>query len=249
MSGVTANPQYGYLTLNGVRLGIGSVFTQQDVIDGDVHYVHTATGATQNQPDSFGVRANDGATPVAASAAATIALTIAPVNQAPTVSGLGVVLEGQPGNAVDGTGAPLSQVGNFIVADGGGDDASSALTVRITGLPTDGTLYFTGTALVNGTSVNYTVPHAITAAELATGSGFVIAYEARAGLTYGNNGTRDNTGAGTLSLRRRLQGHRVGRRRRHRLYPARRSKPTSRSRCALSTTIRRTPGRWPPKRR
>ena len=195
--GVTANPQYGYLTLNGVRLGIGSVFTQQDVIDGDVHYVHTATGATQNQPDSFGVRANDGATPVAASAAATIALTIAPVNQAPTVSGLGVVLEGQPGNAVDGTGAPLSQVGNFIVADGGGDDASSALTVRITGLPTDGTLYFTGTALVNGTSVNYTVPHAITAAELATGSGFVIAYEARAGLTYGNNGTRDNTGAGT----------------------------------------------------
>ena len=195
--GVTANPQYGYLTLNGVRLGIGSVFTQQDVIDGDVHYVHTATGATQNQPDSFGVRANDGATPVAASAAATIALTIAPVNQAPTVSGLGVVLEGQPGNAVDGTGAPLSQVGNFIVADGGGDDASSALTVRITGLPTDGTLYFTGTALVNGTSVNYTVPHAITAAELATGSGFVIAYDARAGLTYGNNGTRDNTGAGT----------------------------------------------------
>ena len=195
--GVTANPQYGYLTLNGVRLGIGSVFTQQDVIDGDVHYVHTATGATQNQPDSFGVRANDGATPVAASAAATIALTIPPVNQAPTVSGLGVVLEGQPGNAVDGTGAPLSQVGNFIVADGGGDDASSALTVRITGLPTDGTLYFTGTALVNGTSVNYTVPHAITAAELATGSGFVIAYEARAGLTYGNNGTRDNTGAGT----------------------------------------------------
>ena len=195
--GVTANPQYGYLTLNGVRLGIGSVFTQQDVIDGDVHYVHTATGATQNQPDSFGVRANDGATPVAASAAATIALTIPPVNQAPTVSGLGVVLEGQPGNAVDGTGAPLSQVGNFIVADGGGDDASSALTVRITGLPTDGTLYFTGTALVNGTSVNYTVPHAITAAELATGSGFVIAYDARAGLTYGNNGTRDNTGAGT----------------------------------------------------
>ncbi|RYF67327.1 MAG: hypothetical protein EOO22_19580, partial [Comamonadaceae bacterium] len=192
---VTADPQYGYLTLDAVRLGIGSVFTQQDVIDGKVHYIHTATGATQNAPDSFGVRANDGATPVAQSAAATVALNISPVNQAPTAHGSGIIYEGQPANAVDSGGLAQSQVGNFIVADGGGDDASSALTVKLTALPTDGTLFFTGTAIVNGANVTYATPHAITAGEIA--SGFVIAYDARAGLTYANTGTRDNNGIGT----------------------------------------------------
>ncbi len=51
--GLTDLPQYGYLTLNGDRMGVGSIFTQQDLIDGKVKYVHTATGADQNAADGF----------------------------------------------------------------------------------------------------------------------------------------------------------------------------------------------------
>jgi VCBS repeat-containing protein len=192
---ITANSQYGYLTVNGARLGVDSVFTQQDVIDGKVIYVHTATGADQNVADSFGIRVNDGATPSAQSATATISLNVTPLNQAPNVSGSGDVYEGQPANAHNGT-TQQSVVGNFISADGGDDDADSTLRVQVTALPTDGTLYFTGTAVVNGVTTSFT-NHAITATELTNGSGFVFAYTARAGLTYANNGQRDNTNTGT----------------------------------------------------
>lgn len=190
-----ANPVYGYLTLNGQRIGVGSVFTQQNVIDGNLVYVHTATGATQNTDDTFSILVNDGATPIALSDSATVTVDITPVNQAPSVSGGGAVYEGQPANATDG-GVPQSVVGNFITADGGGDptDTDSSLSVRITSLAQHGTLYFTGTAIVNGVTQVFN-NHQITLSEITTGSGFVFAYTARSGLTYANDGV-DNTGGG-----------------------------------------------------
>ncbi|MEP9378480.1 cadherin-like domain-containing protein [Aquabacter sp. CN5-332] len=192
---LNANPIYGYLTLNGTRIGVGSVFTQQNVIDGNLVYVHTATGATQNTDDTFSILVNDGATPIAQSDSATVTVDITPVNQAPSISGGGAVYEGQPANATDG-GVPQSVVGNFITADGGGDptDTDSALNVRITSLAEHGTLYFTGTAIVNGVTQNF-VNHQITQSEISTGSGFRFAYNARGGLTYANDGV-DNTGGG-----------------------------------------------------
>jgi hypothetical protein len=96
---LTGNAAHGYLTLNGQRIGVGSVFTQQDVIDGNLVYVHTATGADQNTADSFSVSINDGATPQGGSDTAVITLNVTPVNQTPTVSGGGAVYEGQPANA------------------------------------------------------------------------------------------------------------------------------------------------------
>ncbi|MDQ7957920.1 MAG: cadherin-like domain-containing protein, partial [Pseudomonadota bacterium] len=187
---LTALPSQGYLTLNGTRLGVGSVFTQADVDANRVVYVHTATGADQNTPDSFAVRVNDGATPSSRSAQATISLDVTPFNQAPSVQGSGSVFEGQPANAAGGA----SAVGNFIRANGGGDDADSTLTVQLTQLPTDGTLYYTGTATINGVSQSL-VDHAVTAADVA--NGFVIAYADRGGLLYANAGQRDNSGAGS----------------------------------------------------
>jgi VCBS repeat-containing protein len=187
---LTALPSQGYLTLNGTRLGVGSVFTQADVDANRVVYVHTATGADQNTPDSFAVRVNDGATPTSRSAQATISLEVTPFNQAPSVQGSGSVFEGQPANAAGGA----SAVGNFIRANGGGDDADSTLTVQLTQLPTDGTLYYTGTATINGVSQSL-VDHAVTAADVA--NGFVIAYADRGGLLYANAGQRDNSGAGS----------------------------------------------------
>ena len=187
---LTALPSQGYLTLNGTRLGVGSVFTQADVDANRVVYVHTATGTDQNTPDSFAVRVNDGATPTSRSAQATISLDVTPFNQAPSVQGSGSVFEGQPANAAGGA----SAVGNFIRASGGGDDADSTLTVQLTQLPTDGTLYYTGTATINGVSQSL-VDHAVTAADVA--NGFVIAYADRGGLLYANAGQRDNSGAGS----------------------------------------------------
>uniref|UniRef100_UPI0012F815BF VCBS domain-containing protein n=1 Tax=Azohydromonas aeria TaxID=2590212 RepID=UPI0012F815BF len=161
---LNAEPQHGYLTLNGARLGVDSIFTQADVIAGRLAYVHTATGADQNLPDAFTVRLNDGATPVAASATAVVTLNIAAVNLPPTVSGTGSAYEGQPANA-----AP--PIGSFIVAGDGGDNEDPAtLRVLITALPSDGALYFDG---------------------VAVGVGFEFAYADRARLTYANLSSRE----------------------------------------------------------
>ncbi|MEZ2416481.1 cadherin-like domain-containing protein [Luteibacter sp. RCC_6_2] len=147
---LTALPQYGYLTLDGNRLGAGSVFTQQDVIDGRLSYVHTATGANQDTADGFDARINDGATPLDRSATVHVNLAVQAVNQAPTVGGTGMVYEGQPANAVD-----TGNVGQYIVAGSGGDPQDTALQVTITALPTHGTLYYNGVAVTVGQSFDY----------------------------------------------------------------------------------------------
>ncbi|KAA3566425.1 Ig-like domain-containing protein [Citrobacter freundii] len=148
--GLTDLPQYGYLTLNGDRMGVGSIFTQQDLIDGKVKYVHTATGANQNAADGFTAVINDGATPKAQSDTVHVTLNITPQNQAPTLSGSGVVFEGQPNNAVN-----TGNVGQYIEADGGGDPGDTTLTLTITALPTHGTLWFNGVAVTVGQTFDY----------------------------------------------------------------------------------------------
>ena len=175
--------QYGYLTLGGVRIGQGSVFTQADVEAGLVAYVHTATGVDQNTQESFVVRVNDGATPLHLSEMATVRLNIRPVNQAPNVSGGGPVYEGQPANAVSPGPAP-SIVGNYIVADGGGDPNDPTLTVWLDSLPRDGMLHFRGEVTIGG--VTQTIDRMVTDADIA--AGFSFAYADRAGLTYAHDG-------------------------------------------------------------
>ena len=147
---LTDLPQYGYLTLNGDRMGVGSIFTQQDLIDGKVKYVHTATGADQNAADGFTAVINDGATPKAQSDTVHVTLNITPQNQAPILSGSGVVFEGQPNNAVN-----TGNVGQYIEADGGGDPGDTTLTLTITALPTHGTLWFNGVAVTVGQTFDY----------------------------------------------------------------------------------------------
>ncbi|MFB0710813.1 Ig-like domain-containing protein [Buttiauxella noackiae] len=147
---LTAMPQYGYLTLNGTRLGIGSVFTQQDVQNNALKYVHTATGTSQNTADSFSANVNDGATPINLSDSVTVTLQIAPENQLPTISGGGIVFEGQPENAVN-----TGNVGQYIIANSGGDTQDTNLTLTITSLPTHGTLYFNGVPVQVGQQLSY----------------------------------------------------------------------------------------------
>ena len=184
---LTDLPAYGYLTLSGGRIGLGSIFTQADVVANSLVYTHTGSGDNQNAPDSFGVSVNDGATPQGSSDTATVAISITPVNQAPTASGSGAVYEGQPGNAMT-SGVPQSIVGNFITATGGGDPVTvdAILTVKLTSLTGHGTLNFNGTAVING--VSQSINRAITIADITTGSGFVFDYANRSGLTYANDG-------------------------------------------------------------
>ncbi|MFT3802298.1 MAG: cadherin-like domain-containing protein [Burkholderiaceae bacterium] len=195
--GLTDLPDHGYLTLNGNRLGEGSVFTHQDVIAGRLAYVHTATGAAQNDVDRFSVRVNDGATPTALSKTATMTLNIDPVNQLPTVGGSATAFEGQPANARDIAGNPMS-VGAAIEVATGGDpqDDVNAMRLTITSLPTDGTLHFTGDVLIGGVDgvggIAQAFDRAITQADVD--AGISIAYVDRARLTYANFGQRDNAG-------------------------------------------------------
>lgn len=147
---LTALPQYGYLTLNGQRIGNGSVFTQQDINNKSLRYVHTATGEDQNKQDSFGASLNDGATPLNRSASVSVKLNIQPQNQLPEVSGRGTVFEGQPQNAV-----VYGNVGQYIEATTGGDPQDTSLTLTVTRLPDHGTLYFNGQPAQIGQNVNY----------------------------------------------------------------------------------------------
>ncbi|HRQ82324.1 MAG TPA: DUF4347 domain-containing protein, partial [Azospirillaceae bacterium] len=188
---LSATPTRGDLTVNNVIIGVGSTFTHQQVLDGLVRYVHTATGANQNTADSFAVSINDGATPQAQSDNATVSITIAPVNQAPTAGGSGNVYEGQPANATSG-GVAQSQVGMFISAADGGDPGD-AISIRLTTLTTHGKLYYTGNYIFNGVATSGVN---IDLSALGNQDGdlndanesFVIAYADRAGLTYGNDG-------------------------------------------------------------
>lgn len=169
-------PSHGYIEVQGVRLGEGSIFTHKNVLDGQVKYVHTSTGADQNTSDDFRLSVNDGATPQAQSDLVDITVHIMPENQSPVVSGAGVIYEGQPAND------PNSVVGNLINAHGGGDpgDTAANLTVSIDCLPTDGTLYFDGVEITQ-TDVD---------------GGFTFTYDQRDRLTYANHGQRDNDGIG-----------------------------------------------------
>lgn len=70
---ITAQPSAGQLQLSGADIGIGDIFTQQDIIDGNVTYIHDA-GATAAS-DSFSFTVTDGAL---TTGAATADLEISP---------------------------------------------------------------------------------------------------------------------------------------------------------------------------
>lgn len=186
-----ALPVYGTLTLNGELLGVGSIFTQDGVLNSRLVYTHKATGADQNTADSFLVSVNDGATPQSFSSAniSTVTIAVTPVNQPPVLTTAGgSVYEGVP------AGAPESSIGNFIVANAGGDPGDT-LTIQLTSLPQHGALIFTGTLTINGVTrtltgqdlATYVIPGG---AQLDLGSDTVlIAQDQLSGLHYAHNGT------------------------------------------------------------
>ena len=188
-----ALPAYGTLALDGELLGVGSIFTQNDVVSNRLVYTHKATGADQNTADRFQVSVNDGATPQSWSSAniSTVDIAVTPVNQAPVLTTAGgSVFEGVP------AGAPDSSIGNFIVANAGGDPGDT-VTIQLTSLPQHGALIFTGTLTIDGAA------HTLTGQDLATyvvpgpGGGaldlgrhvVMIGQDQLSGLHYAHDGT------------------------------------------------------------
>lgn len=138
---VTALPRYGALRLGGERLGVGSVFTQNQI--GRITYaLGPEVDSTQVPADTFGISVQDGAGggPITG----TVPITITPVNQAPAVSGGATVYEGEADAPV-----PIS------ITDR--DDASH--TVRITSLPADGELRLGGVTITAAdVSAGFSIP-------------------------------------------------------------------------------------------
>jgi VCBS repeat-containing protein len=82
---LTALPTYGTLYLNGVELNVDDTFTQANINNGDVVYVHDGTepnGHTTPYQDSFTVDRTGGTV----SGSSALELTITPVNDAPIIT-------------------------------------------------------------------------------------------------------------------------------------------------------------------
>jgi len=79
---VHALPAHGTLVKNGEVLGVGAKFTQKDIDDGLVEYVHDGSETTE---DEFDWAVTDGATQFPATGTSTFEVEVTPVNDAPVV--------------------------------------------------------------------------------------------------------------------------------------------------------------------
>ncbi len=137
-------PEKGYLTLNGSRLVVGSTFPSDQVGQLRYHHDGTQTTAVGGTSDNFRVIVDDGAGGVVGPA--TVAITITPVNQLPTVGGTTQVFEGQADVPVN-------------IAIGDPDQTAATYNIVIRTLPADGVLKLNGVPI---TTFNF----AITSADL-----------------------------------------------------------------------------------
>jgi hypothetical protein len=131
-------PTNGTLTLGGNPVVVGTTFSQAQLTT--LSYAHNGGETTS---DTFNFTARDGAGGVIATTA--MPITITPVNDQVTASGSATAFEGQSASI------------NLNVGDN--DDAAANITVRIDSLPSDGTLFFNGSA-VNATPFSFTANQA-----------------------------------------------------------------------------------------
>lgn len=80
---ITELPQYGQITLNGKVLGVGAVFTQDDIDKGRVQYTHDGS---ENHADSFKFIVSDSIFTSAHQDADSVTIEINPVNLAPVIT-------------------------------------------------------------------------------------------------------------------------------------------------------------------
>jgi hypothetical protein len=79
---IQALPTKGTLSKEGTALTVGGTFTQQDVNDGKVSYAHDGT---EGLSDTFTWTLSDGVHMIPATGSTAFAITVTPVNDAPTI--------------------------------------------------------------------------------------------------------------------------------------------------------------------
>lgn len=142
---LTAIPANGTLMLNGVAMGVGSVFTQADLDAGRVSYQHNG-GESRSDAFSYVVSdydfsANDqGAFPHGTSAtASTFNIEILPTNDKPSVGGPSAPIN------VDSSTAANNPIGGFVIGDpddlGGSSGRPDVVQVIIRLTQTNGTAF------------------------------------------------------------------------------------------------------------
>ncbi|MHC4049328.1 tandem-95 repeat protein [Bradyrhizobium sp. 25ACV] len=113
-------PAHGALKLNGTALSVSNSFTKQDIIDGHVTFVPTAS---YNGSDSFGFMTGDG---TATLSAASFAMTIATLNQTINDTSGADTLNGAGGNdtisGLSGNDIIHGYGGVDVINGGSGDD-------------------------------------------------------------------------------------------------------------------------------
>ena len=102
---ITTNVAFGKLTRDGATLGAGSTFTQKDIDEGKIKYVHNGT---ENFADHFNFVVSDG---VVATAISRFDILVTPTNDAPTLTA-----PSGPIN-IDSAVAANNPVGIFVLDD------------------------------------------------------------------------------------------------------------------------------------
>ncbi len=146
---LTGLPGQGVLKLNGNELSVGSTFAVSDIAN--LRYHHNGNQVLSTTTDTFQITVDDGAGGLLTLQAVTVDIT--PVNQAPSVGGGIVLIEGETGVKLVGENIPVigGSRGNLTIADP--DDTAGTHTVQITGLPTHGVLKYNGVAVSNGQTI------------------------------------------------------------------------------------------------
>ncbi|MBF0185981.1 MAG: tandem-95 repeat protein, partial [Magnetococcales bacterium] len=129
-------PTWGTLHNQGVLLGLGSTFTQDDVDQGRLLYSHDGS---ETVADAFTVTVDDGAG--ATLFPATIVLTVTPVNDTPLLP------QNSGGSLLEGESLTISRT-LLLVTDA--DNSTSQLQYTLGSVPGYGTLSRNGSTLVAG---------------------------------------------------------------------------------------------------
>lgn len=119
---VRSLPADGMLMKDAAELAIGATFTQQEVDDGRLSYVHDGA---ENAADGFNWDLTDGITRIPLSGTSTFAITVTPVNDAP-------VIVNNPVTSVAEAGAEILTNAKLMVSDIEGTAALTYTFVSIT---------------------------------------------------------------------------------------------------------------------
>ena len=130
----------GQLRLNGSEIGVGDQFTLQDIIDGNVAYVHGGAEPANAETVTFTITDGAPGTPgINTQTGVVFSVGVDALNDAPQVNaGSATVAEGVEGSLTDYT----LTASDLNISDE--ETAASNLTVTLNSIPTDGVLLISG---------------------------------------------------------------------------------------------------------